>query len=318
MGKSINEPDYIWHNGRHVRWADAQVHILSGGVQFGSSVFEGIRCYRTDAGPAIFRLREHLRRLHDSCRIYRIDLPYSIDALERACIDLVAANGLEDCYLRPMVMRGYGDMGMAAIGNPVETYIASWQWGSYLDHSEADRGIDVCVSSWNRPAPNTFPALAKSAGHYNNATLIKLDAIAGGFAEAIALSPDGMVSEGSGQNIFAVRDGVLITPPVDGSILSGITRSAVMEIASALGIPVRESAFPREFLYIADELFFTGTATEIAPIGTVDHIRIGDGRIGPVTERLRAAFQDVVRGRVKDRKNWLTPVRAGEREDIDG
>lgn len=318
MSKSINEPDYIWHNGRHVRWADAQVHVLSVGVQFGSSVFEGIRCYRTDAGPAIFRLREHLRRLQDSCRIYRIDLPYSIDALARACIDLVAANGLEDCYVRPMVMRGYGDMGMAAIGNPVETYIASWQWGSYLDQSEADRGIDVCVSSWARPAPNTFPALAKSAGHYNNATLIKLDAIAKGFAEAIALSPDGMVSEGSGQNIFAVRDGVLITPPVDGSILSGITRSAVMEIAAALGIPVRESAFPREFLYIADELFFTGTATEIAPIGTVDHIRIGDGRIGPVTERLRAAFQDVVRGRVKDCKNWLMPVKAGKREDVDG
>lgn len=318
MSRSISEPEFIWHNGRHIRWAEAQVHVLSVGVQFGSSVFEGIRCYRTDAGPAIFRLREHLRRLRDSCRIYRIELPYSIEALERACAGLVAVNGLEDCYLRPMVMRGYGDMGMAAIGNPVETYIAAWQWGSYLDQSEADRGIDVCVSSWNRPAPNTFPALAKSAGHYNNATLIKLDAIAGGFAEAIALSPDGMVSEGSGQNIFAVRDGVLITPPVDGSILSGITRSAVMEIAAALGIPVREQAFPREFLYIADELFFTGTATEIAPIASVDHIRIGDGMIGPVTRRLRDAFQDVVHGRDAERRDWLTPVRADKREDIDG
>jgi branched-chain amino acid aminotransferase len=318
MGKAINEPEYIWHNGKHIRWAEAQVHVLSVGVQFGASVFEGIRCYPTEAGPAIFRLREHLRRLQDSCRIYRIDLPYSLDALERACIDLVAANGLEDCYLRPMVMRGYGDMGMAAIGNPVETYIAAWQWGSYLDQSEADRGIDVCVSSWNRPAPNTFPALAKSAGHYNNATLIKLDAIAGGFAEAIALSPDGMVSEGSGQNIFAVRDGVLITPPVDGSILSGITRSAIIAIARDLGIPVEQQRIPREFLYVADELFFTGTATEVAPIASVDHIRIGDGLAGPVTRRLRAAFQDAVHGRRADYRDWLTPVAAANRENIGG
>lgn len=318
MGKSINEPEYIWHNGRHIRWAEAQVHVLSVGVQFGASVFEGIRCYPTDVGPAIFRLREHLRRLQDSCRIYRIDLPYSIDVLERACIDLVTANRLEDCYLRPMVMRGYGDMGMAAIGNPVETYIATWQWGSYLDQSEADRGIDVCVSSWNRPAPNTFPALAKSAGHYNNATLIKLDAITGGFAEAIALSPDGMVSEGSGQNIFAVRNSVLITPPVNGSILSGITRSAVIAIARDLGIPFEQQPMPRELLYVADELFFTGTATEIAPIASVDHIRIGDGMIGPVTRRLRAAFRDIVHGRNADREDWLTPVAATKRENVSG
>lgn len=318
MGKSISAPEFIWHNGRHVRWADAQVHVLSVGVQFGSSVFEGIRCYATDAGPAVFRLREHLRRLQDSCRIYRIDLPYSLEALERACLDLVAANGLEQCYLRPMVMRGYGDMGMAAIGNPVETYIAAWQWGSYLDQSAADRGIDVCVSSWNRPAPNTFPALAKSAGHYNNATLIKLDAIANGFAEAIALSPDGMVSEGSGQNIFAVRDGVLITPPVDGSILSGITRSAVIAIARDLGIAFEQQPMPRELLYVADELFFTGTATEIAPIASVDHIRVGDGAIGPVTRRLRAAFHEIVHGRDAGRRDWLTPVTAGKREYVDG
>jgi len=318
MGTSINEPEFIWHNGHLIPWNEARVHVLSGGVQFGSSVFEGIRCYRTADGPAIFRLREHLRRLQDSCRIYRIDLPYTIDELERACIGLVAANGLEDCYLRPMAMRGYGDMGMAAIGNPVETYISAWQWGSYLDQSEADRGLDVCVSSWHRPAPNTFPALAKSAGHYNNATLIKLDAIAKGFAEAIALSPDGMVSEGSGQNLFAVRDGVLIPPPVDGSILSGITRSAVIAIADDMGIAFEQQPMPREFLYIADELFFTGTATEIAPIASVDHIRIGDGMIGPVTRRLRAAFQDIVHGRQEGPRNWLTPVSVGKREEVNG
>ena len=210
--------------------------------------------------------------------------------------------------MRPMVMRGLGDMGMAAAGNPIETYIAVWKWGAYLSAAEENAGLDVSVASWNRPAPNTFPALAKAAGHYNNAALIKMEALANGFAEAIALSPDGMVSEGSGQNIFAVRDGVLITPPVNGSILSGITRSAVLKIAGALAIPVEECNFPREFLYIADELFFSGTATEIAPIRSVDHLRIGDGGTGPITSRIRTAFLDLVHGRAADQWGWLTPV----------
>lgn len=308
MTGAIREPKFIWHNGTLLPWADARVHILSGAVQFGSSVFEGIRCYRTQAGPAVFRLREHLRRLQDSCRIYRIALPYSLDALVRACTGLVAANGLEQCYLRPMVMRGYGDMGMAALGNPVETYISTWEWGAYLADDGSGRGIDVCVSSWNRPAPNTFPALAKSAGHYNNATLIKLDALANGYAEAIALAPDGMVSEGSGQNLFVVRDGMLLTPPVGSSILSGITRATVIDLAASLEIPVVEQPLPRELLYVADELFFTGTATEIVPIASVDRIDIGDGRAGPVTRRLRAAFDAVVAGRDPSRREWLTPV----------
>lgn len=318
MAGSIREPEFIWHNGALIPWADARVHVLSVAVQFGASVFEGIRCYRTGAGPAIFRLREHLRRLQDSCRIYRIDLPYSLDELERACTGLVAANGLEQCYLRPMVLRGYGDMGMAAIGNPVEAYVTAWEWGSYLGGDAGGRGIEVCVSSWNRPAPNTFPALAKAAGHYNNATLIKLDALANGYAEAIALAPDGLVSEGSGQNVFVVRDGVLLTPPTGSSILAGITRSTVIDIAAELGIPVVQQPIPRELLYAADELFFTGTATEIAPIASVDRIDIGDGTPGPVTRRLRAAFDAVIAGRDPSRRAWLTPVATSQEESADG
>lgn len=308
MSSNIDAPEFIWHNGRHIPWAEANVHILATGVQFGLSVFEGIRCYKTPAGSAIFRLREHLQRLRDSCRIYRIDLPYSLDELTQGCIDLIRANQLDECYVRPMVMRGYGDMGMASVGNPIEVYIAVWKWGAYLSQLDADKGLDVCVSSWNRPAPNTFPALAKAGGHYTNAALIKLDALAKGFAEAIALTPDGMVGEGSGQNVFAIRDGVLMTPPVNGSILSGITRSAVLELAEELKLPVEQCDLPRELLYVADELFFTGTATEIVPIGSVDRIAIGDGRAGPVTRQLRKALLDVMHGRVADHRNWLTLV----------
>jgi len=308
MSSTITEPPYIWHNGNLIAWKDAKVHILTGGVQFGSSVFEGIRCYKTPSGPAVFRLQEHLRRLHHSCKIYRMALGYSVDDLVKGCAELIRANGFESCYLRPMVMRGYGDMGMAAIGNPIETYIAAWEWGNYLGQSDASQGIDVCVSSWNRPAPNTFPSMAKAAGHYNNATLIKLDALANGFGEAIALSPDGMVSEGSGQNLFAVIDGTIITPPVDGSILSGITRNAVITIAADLGLTVEERRIPRELLYIADELFFTGTASEIVPIRSVDHIQIGAGGAGPVSQQLHARLIAIACGECEDRHGWLTHV----------
>lgn len=307
MVQQITEAKHVWHNGALIPWADATVHVLSSGVQFGSSVFEGIRCYETASGAAVFRLREHLRRLADSCRIYRIDLPYSLEELERACLDLVKANGFSACYLRPMVMRGFGDMSMASLGNPVETYIAAWVWGQYLN-GDVTRGLDVCVSSWNRPAPNTFPALAKAAGHYNNATLIKLEALANGYSEAIALAPDGMVSEGSGQNLFLVRDGVLMTPPVGSSILSGITRASVIDLARARGIPVEIAAIPRELLYVADEAFLAGTATEIAPIGSVDRISLGNGGVGPITKQLRTDFLSIVTGRTPDKHGWLTSV----------
>ncbi len=307
MAASITEPEFIWHDGTLLRWNEAKVHILTAAVQFGASVFEGIRCYCTPGGPAIFRLQDHLRRLAQSCRIYRMPLAHSLADLERGCTDLVRANGLDACYLRPMVLRGYGDMGMAAQGNPIETYIASWEWGRYL--SGSDDGVDVCVSSWSRPAPNSFPAMAKAAGHYNNAALIKMEALANGFSEAIALSPDGMVSEGSGQNIFACVDGMLLTPPVDGSILSGITRASVIALAADLGLTVQERRLPRELLYTADELFFTGTATEIMPIRSVDHIPVADGQPGPLTRQLRERFMGIVTGEAEDRHGWLTPVQ---------
>ncbi len=308
MSAFVKESALIWHNGRLIPWKDATVHILSTAVQFGSSVFEGIRCYKTKNGSAIFRLPEHLKRLHQSCRIYRIDLAYSVADLVDACRVTVRENGMEACYIRPMVLRGYGDMGMASTVNPIETYVTAWEWGNYLGQDGEQIGLDVCVSSWNRPAPNTSPGLAKAAGHYNNAQLIKLDALAKGFAEAIALSPDGLVSEGSGQNVFAVIDGALVTSPINGTNLSGITRDTVIKLAADLGIAVIERPIPRELLYVADELFYTGTATEIVSIRSVDHIKVGDGKIGPVTRSLHSAFQDIITGTVPDRHTWLTSI----------
>ncbi|HSJ09139.1 MAG TPA: branched-chain amino acid transaminase, partial [Longimicrobiales bacterium] len=231
----ISEAEWIWRDGDVIPWRDANVHLLSLAVQFGSSVFEGVRCYATPDGPAIFRWPEHLRRLYDSCRIYRMEPRWTPDQLTRATTSLIARNGLNSCYIRPMVLRGYGDAGMLPAESPVETYIACWPWGTYLGEGALENGVDVCVSSWQRPEPNTFPALAKAAGHYNNAQLIKMEAAANGFAEAIALGPGGLVSEGSGQNVFLVRDGALLTTPVDGTILNGITRASIITIAEDIG-----------------------------------------------------------------------------------
>lgn len=305
---SSSEAEYIWRNGECIAWRDANIHILSTAVQFGSSVFEGIRCYEGKRGPAIFRLREHLRRLRDSCRIYRMDLTYSEADLAAACKELVRKNGFASCYLRPMVLRGYGSLAMDGKDNPIDTYIAAWRWGAYLGADALAKGVDVCVSSWNRPAPNTSPGMAKAAGHYNNAQLIKLDALSKGFADAIALSPDGLISEGSGQNVFAVKDRRLITTPINGTNLAGITRDAVKVLAGDLGLEVQECAMPREILYVADELFYTGTASEITPIRSVDHILVGAGARGPVTERLQQRFFDLVGGRVEDKFGWLESV----------
>ncbi len=308
MSATLPETEWIWRDGEFIRWKDATLHLLSTAVQFGSSVFEGIRCYDTLAGPAIFRLPEHLRRLRNSCRIYRMELAYDDAALTEACCALVRRNGLRACYIRPVVLRGYGAIGMDGIGSPIETYIPAWEWGPYLGEDALENGVDVCVSTWNRAAPNTFPGMAKSTGHYNNAQLIKLEALANGFVEAIALAPDGLVSEGSGQNLFAVSGDTLLTPPIDGSNLAGVTRNAVTAIAADLDIPVRESPMPREFLYCADELFFSGTAAEITPIRSVDRIEVGDGRIGPVTRRIQKRFSDIVAGRTNDDHRWLTAV----------
>lgn len=308
MSTTLSESETIWRDGELIPWRETRVHLLSLAVQFGSSVFEGIRCYDGPDGPAIFRLDAHVRRLIDSCRIYRMVPPHDPDTIAEACRETVRSNGLGDCYIRPMVIRGYGSAGLDPSASPIETYIAAWHWGTYLGPEALERGVDVCTSSWTRAHPNTYPVAAKAAGHYVNAQLIKMQAMADGYAEGIALGPGGLVSEGSGQNLFLVRDGTLITPFLDGTSLAGITRDAVLEIAREMGIPVREQHVPREALYIADELFFTGTASEVTPIRSVDRIEVGDGKAGPVTLRLQKAFLDLVKGRTEDRRGWLTPV----------
>jgi branched-chain amino acid aminotransferase len=309
MSTQLTEAEWIWKDGEFIKWHDATTHILSLAVQFGSSIFEGIRCYETDNGPAVFRLPDHLRRLEDSCRIYRIEIPHSLDELVAGSRSVIAKNGLEGCYLRPMVLRGYGAAGMNPVGSPVETYLVCWPWGTYLGEDALEQGVDVCVSSWHRPAPNTYPASAKAAGHYTNPQLMKMEAIANGYVEAIALGPSGVVSEGSGQNLFLIRDEAVYTPVIDGTLLRGITRHTVLTIAQELGIPVREEPIPREALYTADELFFTGTASEVTPIRSVDRITVGAGRAGPITRRLQEMFMDIVHGKVEDKHHWLTWVR---------
>jgi branched-chain amino acid aminotransferase len=307
MGR-IAESEWIWKDGEFIPWADAQVHILSLAVQFGSSVFEGMRCYATPEGPAIFRLHDHIRRLFDSCRIYRMQPDHSADAIMNACTALVDRNDLDSCYIRPMVLRGYGSAGMLPDVSPVETFVCCWPWGTYLGEGALEKGVDVCVSTWNRPAPNTFPSFAKGAGHYNNAQLIKMEAVANGYAEAIALGPGGLVSEGSGQNLFLVRDGILLTPSLDGTSLAGITRASIIAIATDLGVPFREIQIPREMLYTADELFFSGTAAEVTPVRSVDRIPMRSNGMGPVTQMLQKRFMDIVHGLAPDTHGWLTHV----------
>lgn len=305
----ITETQWIWRDGHFIPWADATVHVLSHSMQFGSSAFEGIRCYSTPKGPAIFRLREHLERLLHSCKIYRMDVPYSIDQLVEASRDLIARNGVESCYLRPMVVRGYGTAGMVPIGAPIEVYLPCWPWGAYLGDEALEKGVDACISSWHRVQPNTIPAMAKIAGNYLSGQLIKMEALANGYAEGIALSPSGMVSEGSGQNVFMVSNGTIITTPLDGSILGGITRATIMQLAGDAGIPVREMHMPREMLYMADEVFFTGTAAELTPVRSIDRITIGAGSVGPITKQLQQQYLSIAKGEIEDRHGWLTYVK---------
>ena len=300
--------DWIWKDGAFIPWEAATIHVMSHVVHYGSSAFEGIRCYRTPGGPAVFRLAEHLRRFRDSCRIYRLEPVPDAGTLRAACLELVRRNRLEECYLRPIALRGLGAPGVSPLASPVETYIACWPWGGYLGERALEEGIDACVSSWHRPAPDTLPSLAKGGGGYLGAQLLKLEAVTNGYAEAIALDPAGLVAEGSGENLFLVRDGTLITPSVSGSFLPGITRDAVLTLARDLGIPAREQPVPREMLYIADELFFTGTAAEITPVRSVDRVPVGAGRRGPLTARLQDEFFGITGGRLPDRHGWLTPV----------
>ncbi len=304
----IAATEWIWRNGVFIPWAEAQVHVLSHSMQFGSSAFEGIRCYHTPGGPAIFRLREHLTRLRNSAKIYRTELPYSLDELAEACCALVVKNNVNACYLRPMVVRGYGASGMVPFASPIEVYLPCWPWGAYLGAEALEAGVDVCVSSWHRFAPNTVPSLAKIAGNYLGGQLIRMEALANGFAEAIALSPGGTVSEGSGQNVFLVMDGALVTTPLDGSMLGGITRDSVITLARRQGLTVREQIIPREMLYTADEVFFTGTAAELTPVRSVDRIKVGAGKVGPVTKQLQTEYLDIANGRAADAFGWLTPV----------
>jgi branched-chain amino acid aminotransferase len=300
---------YIWFNGKLVPWEKATVHVLSHALHYGSSVFEGVRAYETPRGPAIFRLKDHTKRLFDSAKIYRINIPFTEEQLNHGQREVIAQNGLaHGAYLRPVAFRGYGEIGVVPkIDPPVEVAIAAWEWGKYLGAAE-DEGVDVCVSSWQRVAPNTIPAMAKAGGNYLSSQLIGLEAKRLGFVEGIGLSTDGTVSEGAGENLFLVKDGVLYTPGVAHSLLNGITRHTVMTLAKDMGIEVREIAIPREMLYLADELFFTGTATEVAPIRSVDAIQIGNGKRGPITQKLQSAFFGLVQGKTDDKWGWLDHV----------
>ncbi|MDQ6708071.1 MAG: branched-chain amino acid transaminase [Acidobacteriota bacterium] len=301
----------IWHNGKFIAWDDAKIHVLSHVVSYGSSVFEGIRCYATPEGPAIFRLPEHVRRMVDSAKIYRIEnLGFSREQLAEAILEVVRVNGLPSCYIRPIALRGYGEIGVNGLMNPIDVYVACWEWGKYLGDEAIAEGVDVCVSSWTRIAPNTLPALAKAGANYMNSQLIKMEALANGYSEGIALDTSGYVSEGSGENIFVVRDGKIFTPALGASVLPGITRDTVLQLARDLNIPIVESIIPREMLYIADEVFFSGTAAEITPIRSIDRIKIGKGRRGPVAERLQKEFFALVNGTQADRHGWLSPVEA--------
>ena len=305
----IKATEKIWHNGKLIKWDDAKIHVLAHVTSYGSSVFEGVRCYATTRGPAIFRAKEHIRRLHDSAKIYRMDIPFSIDQLCQGMADVVGASKLDSCYIRPLVLRGYGNMGvMPTSDNPIETYIACWEWGKYLGAEGMERGVDVCVSSWTRMAPNTLPALAKAGANYMNSQLIRMEAAVNGYSEGIALDATGYVSEGSGENLFVIRDGKLITPPLGASVLPGITRDTIIKIARGLGVDVVEQLIPRELLYIADELFFVGTAVEVTPIRSVDKIQIGAGKRGPITEKIQNEFFAIVEGRTEDKHGWLSPV----------
>ncbi|MEZ4417538.1 MAG: branched-chain amino acid transaminase [Gemmatimonadota bacterium] len=309
MSTQITEAKYIWKDGSLVSWKDATVHVLATAVQFGTSVFEGIRCYETEKGPAVFRLHAHIQRLVESARIYRMLPSFDAQTLAEACLEVVRQNGLSSCYVRPMILRGYGSAGLNPVASPIETWIPAFSWGTYLGAGALEKGVAVCVSSWHRAAPNTFPMAAKAGGNYINAQLIKMEALENGYAEGIALGPSGLVSEGSGQNLFFVRDGVLITPILDGTSLRGITRHSIIVLAREMGLEVREQLVPREALYAAEEMFFTGTAAEVTPITSVDRIPIGGGTAGPITLQLQRRFLDIAMGRAEDRWDWLTMVR---------
>jgi branched-chain amino acid aminotransferase len=303
----------IWHNGKLIPWEKAQIHVMSHVVHYGSSVFEGIRCYTQPGGAGVFRLNEHMRRLIDSAKIYRMPLPYTLDQLNEAVVELIEANGVTPCYIRPIAFRGYGEIGVNPLKSPVEVYIANFPWGKYVAGND---GADVCISSWNRLAPNTMPSLAKAGANYMNSQLIRMEADINGYVEGIALDTNGYLSEGSGENLFVIRGGIIYTSPLANSVLNGITRDSILVLARQMGIPVVEQALPRELLYIADEAFFTGTAAEVTHLRSVDRILVGDGKMGPVTSAIRSEFFGIVNGTKPDRYGWLTPVKVPVAEPV--
>jgi len=302
----------IWHNGNLIPWEQANIHVMSHVVHYGSSVFEGIRCYGQPQGSAIFRLPEHMQRLLDSAKIYRIAVPYTLDELCAAVVDVIEANGVAPCYIRPIVLLGYGEIGVNPKGSPVEVYIINYPWGKYVTGESAD----VCISSWNRLAPNTLPAMAKAGANYMNSQLIRMEAETNGYVEGIALDVNVQVSEGSGENVFVVRNGVIYTPTLGNSALSGITRDSVLTIARHLGFTVSEQAIPREMLYIADEVFFTGTAAEVTPIRSIDRIVIGNGKPGEITRKIADEYFGIANGLKPDRFGWLTPTKVNASEPV--
>jgi branched-chain amino acid aminotransferase len=304
----LQESKYIWVNGSLVAWQDAQVHVATHALHYGSSVFEGIRAYDTGGGAAVLCLGSHVERLFNSAKVCRMEIPYSQEQISKAIVDLVRDNGHSSCYIRPLAFRGVGSLGLDPRACPVEVIILTMEWGRYLGEESIEQGVDAGVSSWRRMAPDTFPAAAKIGGQYVNSQLMTMEANNHGYVEAIALDVAGYVSEGSGENIFVVQNGEILTPPLAASILQGVTRRCVIKLAQEAGLTVHEVPIPREMLYMADELFFTGTATEITPIRSVDRIQIGTGRRGPVTERLQSQFFGIVSGQIADRHGWLTPV----------
>jgi len=300
--------EWIWRNGEMIRWEDATIHVMSHVAHYGSSIFEGIRCYKTPDGPAIFRLREHMRRFEDSAKIYRMELGYTQEIIAEACEAVLRMNNMEECYIRPLAFRGFGHPGVNPHGNPIEVYVICWYWGAYLGEEGMTKGVDACVSSWHRMAPNTFPSFAKAGGNYLSAQLMKMEALANGYHEAIALGHGGMLSEGSGQNLFIVRGGKLMTPALDGTFLPGITRDAIITLAKDAGIEVCEQPLAREMLYIADEAFFSGTAAEVTPIRSVDRVTVGAGVRGEMTEMLQDRLLGIARGKYPDLHGWRWPV----------
>jgi branched-chain amino acid aminotransferase len=306
---TVKKTDKIWHNGAFKPWDEAQVHVVSHVISYGSSVFEGIRCYHTPDGPAIFRLRDHMQRLRNSAHVYRMDPEFTLDELCSAATDLVLLNRMDSCYIRPMIMRGYGDVGVNPFNCPIESYMACWDWNApYLGKEAVHAGVDVCVSSWARSAPNTLPQMAKSGANYMNSQLIRMEAMMNGYAEGIALDVSGHVSEGSGENIFLVMDDAVITPPLENCVLPGITRHSVLAMCRDLDIPTAEQVIPREMLYLAEEVFFCGTAAEITPIRSIDKIRVGKGGRGPITRRVQEEFFAITSGEKADMHGWLTRV----------